>query len=139
MAEFEARYRIRFHDVDHAGIVFFAAIQRYCHDAMEDMQRDAGIPLESFFDEHGIGAPLVDVHARYHRPYRHGERLRIRVGIEKIGESSVVTRYRCLDETDTLRAEVRTVQVFIDSETFESIRVPDIVRNALEPLLLGSG
>jgi len=44
MTPFEARFPVRFHDVDRAGIIFFAKILEYCHAAFEDLLAASGFP-----------------------------------------------------------------------------------------------
>ena len=136
---FHTDIRVRFADVDHAGIIFFAKIFEYCHCALEDLQRQAGIPLESFFSEaRRLGAPLVDARAAFYAPFRHGVLMRVEVGFEKLGERSVHTRFRCFLEDGKLGAEVRFVQSFIDTATFRSRSIPDDVRAALAPYAIGT-
>ena len=48
MAVFEHRLRVRFQHTDPAGIVFFANILVYCHEAYEEFLRASGMPLEEF-------------------------------------------------------------------------------------------
>lgn len=133
MAAHQSRFRVRFHDVDHAGIIFFARIQQYCHDALEDLQRAAGIPLEGFFEALGIAAPLVDVSARYLRPYRHGALMCIDTGIDHLGTTSIGTTFWCRDEAGALCARVRFVQCIIDLATFTPRPLPPELREALAP------
>ena len=135
-SSFEVSYRVRFQDVDHAGIIFFARILGYCHEALEDLQRQAGVPLEEFFFGRNLGAPLVDVQARFHQPYRHGDVLHIQVEIASMGRSSMKTRYRCLSEDGALSAEIEIVQVFIAADTMEPTSIPDDIRTALQPWVI---
>lgn len=136
MAWFEGQYRVRFADVDHAGIVFFAKILEYCHWALEDMQREAGIPLEMWFSELGIGAPLVDVNVQYHHPLQHGDPIRIAMGFEKIGPRSMISRYRVLNAMDKLCAEARFTQVIINTQAFAACELPVKVAGALSAYLI---
>ncbi|MDM7914542.1 MAG: hypothetical protein QUU85_04650 [Candidatus Eisenbacteria bacterium] len=46
MAEFLDHTRVRFHEADPAGIVFFARVFRYAHDAYEAWLRSIGLPLD---------------------------------------------------------------------------------------------
>lgn len=139
-ALFHTELRVRFADVDHAGIIFFAKIFEYCHCALEELQIQAGIPLWTFFsDARHLGAPLVDARASFHAPFAHGALMRIEVGFEKLGTRSVHTRFRCFREDGKLGAEVRFVQAFIDTETFSSCDMPEDIRSAMARYAIEGG
>lgn len=136
MSWFENTLRVRFAHVDHAGIVYFAKIFEYCHEALEDLHREVDLPLELFFSEQQIGEPLVDAHARFLRPIRHGELISVQIGFEKIGARSLISRYRVLGPEGEPRALAKIVQVCTDMQTFRSTDIPPHIRAAFERYLL---
>lgn len=125
--------RVRFHEVDHAGIVFFAQIFTYCHVAYEEfIEQEVGMPPDVFFEMNDLGAPLVATESQHLHILRHGDRLRIRCWVEHLGRSSMAMRYEVYNQDDTLCAKVVTRHVFITRSTMRSVPIPDSVRPHLE-------
>lgn len=62
-------------------------------------------------------------------------RLRIELGVEKIGSSSVMMTHRIVDAGDsgTLYCDGHVVMVWISRATGRSVPLPDVVRAGLEP------
>ena len=80
---------------DPAGIVFFPQYLAWFDDCTTALFRDAGMPIQSLFKEHGvIGVPVVDVHARFILPSIFGEELNAESTVTKFGKSSFVVRHQ---------------------------------------------
>ncbi|MGM0578869.1 MAG: acyl-CoA thioesterase [Myxococcota bacterium] len=132
---FEHEVTVRFHEVDRAGIAFFGRVFEYCHEAFEELLVAADDRLLAVFDTGGWGMPLVHVEADYARPMRMGDRLRVSVGVDRLGERSVTFAFRVVGAEDgALRATVRHVHACVDLERFEGIPVPDRLRDGLTRL-----
>lgn len=126
------KIRVRFQDVDHAGILFFARIYDYCHTAYEEfMEEVGGQKLQEFFSPRGIGSPLVATHCEHAHPLRHGDRVRIALQVAQMGRSSLTLRYTVYNQEDRLCATVFTRHVFV-SESFKSTPIPQGIRDAFE-------
>src|SRR5918912_3710644 len=95
---FEHRRRVRFQDTDPAGIVFFANIFVYCHEAFEEMLRDAGLPLEAIIASREQVLRLVHADADFERPLRVGVLVTIRTSVASVGERSFRMQYEMFDE-----------------------------------------
>src|SRR5438067_10122009 len=76
---YEHRLRVRFHDTDPAGIVFFANIFVYCHEAFEEMLRALGLPLDELIRSKEQILPLGHAEADFKKPFRHGALVAVRV------------------------------------------------------------
>ncbi len=129
---FEARFPVRFHDVDHAGIIFFAKILEYCHVAFEDLIAALGYAPGRFFGGEGFGAPFVHAGANFFAPLRHGDVMVIRVCIARLGRSSMGVKYTLSNQDGVLCTEVSTTQAFVDMATMKPIPIPTQVRRLLE-------
>lgn len=128
--------RVRFHEVDHAGIVFFAKFYEYCHIAYEEfIEQVGGYGPNRFFRENDFGAPLVATRSSHHHPLFHGDRLTIRCWVAQLGRSSMTMRYEIRNEADALCATVYTRHAFISRASFRAIEIPDDIRAALAPYL----
>ena len=129
--------RVRFQDVDHAGIVFFAKIYEYCHVAYEEFVEGVlGLGPHDFFEARQLGAPLVATSSDHRHPLFHGDRMRIEVRVSGLGRSSMTMAYKIFNEAQTLCALVTMKHAFISREGgFRSIPIPDELRASLENLL----
>lgn len=114
MHPFVYRLPVRFHDVDSAGIVFFARIFQYAHDAYEAWLRTIGFSLDRPAAERGYGFPLVHAEADFHKPILPGQEVVIELAPVAVGESSYTIRSRLsLPEGEAL-ATVTTVHACVD-------------------------
>ena len=63
-------FPIRIHDVDAAGIVFFARYFILMHDVYESFLESIGCSISSVLNAGEILIPVVESHCRYRRPVR---------------------------------------------------------------------
>lgn len=141
---FRKEFKVRFADVDHAGIVYFPVLVNYTHLAMEDFFDEyLKYPYVEFLDEHRLGLPTVHIEMDFKKPLRYGDRIEIRTRVEKIGTTSVEWRHGVFflgrtsagapaQEGGVLVAEARTVTVCTNLETLEKAPVPDWLRATIE-------
>lgn len=126
---------VRFHEIDRAGIVYFATIFQYCHEAYEDLLVELVGNLEEFFRTKDWGLPLVHAEADYAQPLRLGDRVKIALRPARVGEKSVTYEYTLTDEaTGAHRATVRLVHACCTVPGFASRPLPDAVREGLARL-----
>jgi len=128
---FEAQFPVRFHDIDRAGIVFFATIIAYCHVAFEDLLTSVNYPPKRFYDQESLGAPFVKVVSEFHAPLRHGDTLVIRASVIRLGGASIHLRYRIFNQHEALCATIETTQSCIDLKQLRGKRIPESLRTAL--------
>jgi YbgC/YbaW family acyl-CoA thioester hydrolase len=129
---FEHRMRVRFADVDAAGIIFFSRYFEYAHATYEEWMRAAGMPIEDLIGKREFGMPLVHADADFHSPARLGEELSLGVLVERLGETSVSFVIPvALRSTGEKRATVRTTHVCIDPKTFRARPWPEAIRAAM--------
>jgi YbgC/YbaW family acyl-CoA thioester hydrolase len=129
---FEHRRRVRFQDTDPAGIVFFANIFVYCHEAFEEMLRDAGLPLEAIIASREQVLRLVHADADFERPLRVGVLVTIRTSVASVGERSFRMQYEMFDEAGAHLASAATVHVAVDPASGKSAVLSRRIRAALE-------
>jgi 1,4-dihydroxy-2-naphthoyl-CoA hydrolase len=122
---------IRFHEVDSAGIVFFARIFEYHHNAYEAWMRMIGYPLDPAAGERRYRLPLAHAEADYHSPIQLGEDLKIRLRVAVIGTSSFAMASWMGSSDGEDRATVKTVHVCIDRHTGRPCPLPEAFREVL--------
>lgn len=135
MATFEHTVPVRFHDVDPAGIVFFARIFQYAHDAYEVWLRKIGFPLDPPILARGYGLPLVHAEADFRHPIRLGEQVRVEIGVAALGTSSYTIQSRLSLPDGTHLATVKTVHACVDPAAGRSMPLPDALRAAVQPYM----
>lgn len=137
--------RVRFQDVDAAGIVFFARILDYCHDGYVAFLSAAGCPLHVSLQQKAWIAPLVHAEADFIRPLRFGELLRIHLVAARLRGSVYTLGYRLERAPDAAAApgaaapgEVvavgQTVHIVVEPQGFTRVPLPEAMRTALERL-----
>jgi 1,4-dihydroxy-2-naphthoyl-CoA hydrolase len=129
---FEHNLRVRFQHTDPAGIVFFANVLVYCHEAYEELLRAGGMPLEEFLGKREQILPLGHAEVTFKRPMRVGQLVRIRVSVGRLGERSFRLEYDLCDEAGQHLATAATVHVSVDPSTHQSTAIPPTLRTLLQ-------
>jgi YbgC/YbaW family acyl-CoA thioester hydrolase len=129
--------RVRFQDVDHAGIVFFAKFFEYCHVVYEDFVEEVlGLGPTEFFEVRKYGAPLVATRSEHLAPLRHGDRMTVEMVVTALGRSSFTMEYTIRNESQVVCARVWLTHAFITTaDGFESIPIPTEIGERLIPYL----
>jgi 4-hydroxybenzoyl-CoA thioesterase len=136
MGLFSATYKIRFSDVDHAGILYYPRFLHYFHCCFEDFfERGLGIPYNHLLDVERMGFPTVHMNVDYLKPLRFGDHVEISLGIAKIGNKSVVWHYT--GDTSRDNRTVRCVEgelttVCINMDSFDGVILPQKYRDLFE-------
>ncbi|GAP93996.1 acyl-CoA thioesterase [Leptolyngbya sp. NIES-2104] len=68
---------IHFSDTDAAGVVYFANIFNFCHEAYEASLAASGIDLRSFFSGQEIAVPIVHAEVDFFKPMFCGDQITI--------------------------------------------------------------
>jgi len=129
---FEHQLRVRFQHTDPAGIVFFANILTYCHEAYEELLRSAGMPLEKIILSREQVLPIGHAEATFKRPFRAGVLVTIRVHVGRIGDRSFRLDYDLFDEQGLHLATAATVHVAVDPARNQSMGLAKELRELLE-------
>lgn len=132
MAPFETSLKLRFYDMDRAGMVFHGAYTRIFQDAFEELMEAAGFVEKQLEPELGVRVPVVRHEMEFPAPPQ-GDVLEVEGGIERLGKSSARFRFRARDQTGTVTARARIVRVCIDEEG-SATPVPDSLREAWSKL-----
>ena len=89
------------------------------------------MPYAHLTETEGIGFPTVRVESYFRRPIKYGDLLEIRVGVTRLGESSVTFEFRAsrVGEGDLCFATSH-VLVAVDMKTLKPVRIPEHLREA---------
>ena len=131
---FRSLLKIRFGDIDHAGIVYYPRFLHYFHVALEEFfGQELGIDYPILINEHRIGLPTVHLETDFSRPLRYGDRIEVEVSVSKIGKTSITFGYSVFKQGEDKPWVVgHNVVVCLDMNTFKKIDIPDWLRQRLE-------
>lgn len=129
---FEHLHRVRFHQSDPAGVLFFGRVFELVESTYEELCRAAGIDIDALLKQHVYTTPIVHAEADYHAPIVVGEEVTIQALVDRIGKSSIHLVYRIVGPSGDLRVTVRVVHVHVDARTWDTAPIPDDMRTRLE-------
>ena len=138
--KFEVRKLIRFHHCDPAGIVFYPQFFYLLHEVQEDFLAHIGF-AEHTMIEGGAGVPIVDMKTEFLGMCRHGDLLTLSLALTRIGNASVGMHYEIHalaqsgQESTAIKLRADSVVVHSTVPHGKVVRIPDKLRNALQPYL----
>ncbi len=127
---------VHFDDGDPAGITFFGNYFRMAERALELGLEQRNVPWKEWFAHPEYGIPLRHAEAEYHKMLMPGQRCKIRQGVEKIGDSSLVLRTEVHSADGHLCATIRTTHVVVDKQTRKKRTIPAPLRTFLDQSLI---
>jgi 4-hydroxybenzoyl-CoA thioesterase len=123
---------IRFSDCDPAGIVFFPRYFTMFNGLVEDWVDDAlGIGYQPLVIGRRIGLPTVHMEVDFVAISYMGDRVALRLAVEKIGTKSLTLALRC-DGAGGNRVSLRQVLVTTSLESHRAVELPADLRAAVE-------
>lgn len=122
---FSSAQKIRFDDVDGAGIVYYPRFFHMCHKAFEDFFDELGpLTYPRIISEWRRGFPTVQTEGTYTAPLKYGDLAHVKVMVEHIGNTSLKTRYHVVRAHDGVTAFNGLVTtVFVNLDNFRPTRI----------------
>lgn len=134
---FITKNKVRMHDTDMAGILYFPRIYRFAHDALEDFIESEGMTFEKIFHHEKFVFVIVHSEADYYIPMKVGDPLEIHLYIERIGTSSFTIAYKIYREPNMeLVGSAKTIHVCLESTSRTKIDIPEKMRTSLTKFLI---
>lgn len=136
---FTSVQKIRFDDVDGAGIVYYPRYFHLCHAAFEDFF-DAAAPISypELISIRRRGFPTVKIESDFKAPLSYGDVAVVDVRVEHVGTSSARFRYEIRRKQDGVLAFSASVtSVFMDLDAKKSTPLTDDIRAVLDRLRAG--
>jgi len=129
-----SQLKIRFGDIDRAGIVYYPRFMHYFHVALEEFfASELGIEYHFVVETHRIGLPTVHLETDFSRPFSYGDNIEVEVSVLKVGRCSITFGYRVFKQGETEpRIVGHNVTVCLDMDTFKKMVIPDWFRQLLE-------
>lgn len=134
---FAVQERVRWSDCDPLGIIYYGTYIRFFESAEHEMFRQAGLPYEVMRVQRQVQLPRKAFQVEFHSPAQMDELMEIRVGVARIGESSITMRFEVYRAADLVhRASARLTVVCVEKATITKRALPDFVKDALRPFLV---
>jgi 4-hydroxybenzoyl-CoA thioesterase len=134
---FRSKLKIRFGDIDRAGIVYYPRFMHYFHVAKEEFfAAELGVEYHTVIDTHRIGLPTVHLETDFRRPFSYGDNIEVEVRVRKLGRTSITFGYRVFKEGEAdPRIVGHNVTVCLDMDNFQKMEFPDWLRQLFEKQL----
>lgn len=137
--KFSIEERVRWGDVDAAGIIFYGSYIRFFEIAETELFRAVGLPYGKIFEELNIWLPRVHLECDFHRAAQMDDLLEVSVYVAGIGKSSLRLNFevRKRNEAGDIEAKLMATAHFVlvatDRANLKPLPVPEELRRALEP------
>ncbi|MGH7449590.1 MAG: acyl-CoA thioesterase [Longimicrobiales bacterium] len=133
-APFVVRERVRWSDVDAAGIVCYGMYLRFFELAESELFRMVGLPVRTLSGIHGLWLVRRRIECDFLQPVCLDEELEISVHVAAIGSTSLELGFQVGRVGETVcTASGRYVLVAVDRESLQPLPIPDPIRTALDP------
>ena len=138
---FTSVQKIRFDDVDGAGIVYYPQFFHLCHKAFEDFfDTAAPISYPELIRDRRLGFPTVAIESRFDAPLEYGDTAVVELAVDRVGRSSVDIGYTIRRRRDgTLCFQARVTTVLIDLDDRQPVPLTPELRKILEQSLAQRG
>lgn len=129
---FSTRIKVRFGDVDMAGLVYYPTLFHYCHVAMEEFfAARCGIQYDELIRAERMGFPTVNAQAEFFAPLVYGDEVDVEVFVSRTGRTSATFEYRLRRAADGfLCARATLVQVAMNLDERRAVVLPERLRSA---------
>lgn len=134
MPPFRHRLRVRYNECDAQGVVFNSNYLMFFDVTITELWREAFGSYDKALEEHGVDLVVGEANVRYFGPARFDDELDIDLTVEKLGTTSMTTRYDVLHDSDHI-AQGRLRHVFVANGAKREI--PDAMRTVLARYTVG--
>lgn len=126
--------RVRWEDVDLAGVMRYSAYTRVVDLAEAELLRAAGLSVTELAERLGVWLPRKVLHVEYAAPALLDEALRVEVRVAKVGTTAITFRMvMYAAERETRLAEAELVLVCVGRDDFVKRPLPTELVDRLAP------
>ena len=116
---------VHFQETDAAGVVYFANVLMFCHEAYEASLAAAGIELKLFFGKAPFAVPVVHASVDFRQPMFCGDRISIQLVPQQLDQYQFETAYQVFLADDRLAAGAIARHVCIDAVKRTRMPLPE--------------
>lgn len=126
--------KIKLHETDAAGLLFFSNQLKIVHDAYESLLEQIGFNFAELIRNKNFFLPIVHSESDYKSPLFVGDLIEIQITVTNVGKTSFTLAYKLLGASQNLVGTTQTVHVTMDKTTRKKISLPSDLRLKLEEL-----
>ena len=128
--EHTTQYRVCYADTDQMGVVYYANYFMLFERARTELLRQNGLSYKQI-EEQGFMLPVLDAHAKYHRPARYDDLLDVTARI--VDFDGLKLKTVCEVKRDgVLLVDGDVTLVFLNAKTGRPSRPPENIRQIFE-------
>ena len=128
--EYTTQYRVCYADTDQMGVVYYANYFMLFERARTELLRQNGLSYKQI-EEQGFMLPVLDAHAKYHRPARYDDLLDVTARI--VDFNGLKLKTVCEVKRDgVLLVDGDVTLVFLNAKTGRPSRPPENIRQIFE-------
>jgi YbgC/YbaW family acyl-CoA thioester hydrolase len=136
---FEYRHQVQFVDTDMIGIVHFSNFFRYMEAAEDAFLKHVGVPLLIEEDGVPISFPRLAAQCSFLSPIRYPDLVAMEVTIRELGPKKVRFGFHFrVNDRDCADGEILAICCKLGAK-MHSIAIPTVIREKLEPHVVGRG
>jgi len=128
--------KIKLHETDAAGLLFFSNQFKIVHDAYETLLEEMGFGFACLLKQKDYFLPIVHAEADYKVGLFVGDEITITIHVEKIGETSFTFIYELHKDDGELVGTAKTVHVTMDKKLRKKIPLPVLMKEKLKSHIL---
>ncbi|HLJ84498.1 MAG TPA: thioesterase family protein [Candidatus Eremiobacteraceae bacterium] len=133
MKRFAIEDRVRWSDIDAAGVIFYGAYVRFFEIAESELFRAAGMSLGDLYNSFDCWLPRVRYSCEFRAPARLDDVLRISAWFKRLGARSMTLGFEVEKQDGVRVADCEIVLACVSRATFRAMPLPDALRAALAP------
>ncbi len=127
--------RVRYGETDQMGIVNNAVYPTYFEIGRTMMFRELGFSYKKM-EQTDILIPLSDIYIKYHSPAYYDEELTLSTELKEMPSSRIKFYYSIHNSKGKLITSGYSTQAFINAKTRRPMRIPEVVKELLEPYFI---
>lgn len=132
MDKFTIEERVRWGDVDAAGIIFYGAYIRFFEFAETELFRAVGLPYSVMFEELDVWLPRVHLECDFHHAAKLDDLLEVSVYVGRFGNKSMRLDFEVRRKgNETIIANAHFVLASVRRDTFETVPIPEALQTRL--------
>lgn len=132
MVSYTLHYRVCYADTDKMGYMYYGNYARLYEIARVECLRQLGVVYADLEDK-GIALPVIENQSRFLAPAKYDEVLRVECRIEQLPLAKICFDYDIFNPEGMKIHIGKTILVFMDSQRQKPLRLPQEVREVLEP------
>lgn len=127
---FKYEFTTRIHDIDAAGVLFFARNLYHAHDAYEAFLNHKQQSISTMLNSDFI-LPISHTEANFKAPVFLNDRITIEIHLNEIKEDEFALDYQFINQIEIVCSTALTRHVCIDSNTHKRTSLPESIRSLL--------